>query len=170
MWSRDCLGGFFLFFFKRCPKNVFVTNWVADGAPDAKLPRFCTEFRPESNGTSSGPVLDPKIKKKVQSVYYLCKQPWDTMQLTRIDWAGWLLCTLDGEMVLTRSSTGQQQRFSRTLRTNRSKKIKIFSLRQYLSSRESLTMSQRAALKTYLKAMNTLQKNQLKVAFQEESL
>ena len=42
---------------------IFVTNWVADGAPDAKLPRFCMEFRPESNGTSSGPVLNPKIKK-----------------------------------------------------------------------------------------------------------
>ena len=43
---------------------IFVTNWVADGAPDAKLPRFCTEFRPESNatssGTSSGPVLQEK--------------------------------------------------------------------------------------------------------------
>ena len=36
-------------------KKDFATNRVADGAPDAKLPRFCTEFRPESNGTSSGP-------------------------------------------------------------------------------------------------------------------
>ena len=30
-------------------------NWVAGEAPDAKLPRFCTDFRPESDGTSSGP-------------------------------------------------------------------------------------------------------------------
>ena len=48
---------------KKCSESKFVTNWIADGAPDAKLPRFCTEFRPESNGTSSGPVMDPKIKK-----------------------------------------------------------------------------------------------------------
>ena len=58
MWT------FFPFFSRVVQNIVFVTNWVADGAPDAKLPRFCIEFRPESNGTGSGPVLDPKIKKE----------------------------------------------------------------------------------------------------------
>ena len=53
--ARDCLGILFYFFSRGVQNMIFVTNWVADGAPDAKLPRFCTEFRPESNGTSSVP-------------------------------------------------------------------------------------------------------------------
>ena len=50
-FRRTCLRVFLRFV-----KNMFfATKWVADKAPDAKLPPFCKEFRPESNGTTSGP-------------------------------------------------------------------------------------------------------------------
>ena len=64
----DCLDGRFFLFFSRGVQNmIFVTNWVADGVPDAKLPRLCTEFRPESNGTSSG---HQNLKQNFELLYY----------------------------------------------------------------------------------------------------
>ena len=50
---------------------IFVTNWVADGALDAKLPRFCTEFDPNS----MGPVLDPKINKSKLFIVSASRSP-----------------------------------------------------------------------------------------------
>ena len=55
----------------------FGTNRVAVRAPDTKLPRFCTEFRSGSNGTSPGPQnpQNKKTEKKKKTILSCVSDP-----------------------------------------------------------------------------------------------